>query len=82
MEWRNKIKNLCENCNHVTFKNYGLSYQEFISDVISHDAVLCPVGNSPEGVADNHRIYEVLYSNRIPIVFAKNQNVLYNKLYI
>jgi hypothetical protein len=81
-QWRNKIKNICLSLDYVTFKEPNLSYPEFISDVISHEAVVCPIGNAPtNGEGDNHRIYEVLYSNRVPIVFSNGHKTMYDRIY-
>lgn len=73
---RTAVKNICENKDYVTLKNYGIPYAEFVSDILDHEAVICPQGNGGSG--DNHRIYETLYLRRIPITFNKK---LYNKLH-
>ena len=76
--WRNKVKDMCTKSDFVNFEQSKLSYIQFINNILSHEAVVCPIGN---GLGDNHRIYETLYLNRIPIVFSKNQNILYDKIY-
>lgn len=45
-------------------KRTGLSYKEFVSDVLDHRMVVCPVGNG----IDTHRMWETLYLDRVPIV--------------
>ena len=75
--WRNKIKDVCLKSNHITFEKSNLSYPEFISKILSHEAVVCPCGNG----VDTHRVYETLYANRIPIVFSHGQGYLYKTLY-
>ncbi len=54
-----------------------MSYEEFISDILSHKASICPSGNG----IDTHRLYETLYANRIPIVFSRDQKHIYDTLY-
>jgi len=80
-DWRSKVKDACLKLDYVTHKDANLTYSEFISNVLSHEAVVCPVGNAPNGQADTHRAYEVLYSNRIPIMFSHKQEHLYETLY-
>jgi len=54
-------------------------YGVWVENVLKHEAVLCPLGNSPGSPdSDNHRIYEVLYLNRIPVVHVKSS---YDKLH-
>lgn len=76
LDYRNTIKEHCLNLNHVTFKS-GLPYEEFICDLLSHEAALCPVGNG----IDTHRIYETLYANKVAIVFSDKQEFIYESLY-
>ena len=73
---RSAIKNICEKNDYITFKNYGTSYNEFVNDILNHEAVVCPQGNGGSG--DNHRIYETLYLRRIPLTFNKK---MYSKLH-
>lgn len=80
-EWRTKIKKMCLEADHITFEDSKLNYEQFISNILSHEAVVCPVGNCPQDQADTHRIYEVLYSNRIPIMFSYKQDHLYETLF-
>tara|TARA_R100000005_G_scaffold51804_1_gene25170 strand:- start:393 stop:1211 length:819 start_codon:yes stop_codon:yes gene_type:complete len=65
---------IAEGSSHITVeKEMNRPYREFISDVLDHEAVLCPLGNSPEeDAADNHRIYETLYLGRIPVLHIKD----------
>jgi hypothetical protein len=76
--WRSKIKEACQQSNLITLEQSKVAYIQFINNILSHQAVVCPLGN---GYGDNHRIYETLYLNRVPIVFAHNQNILYDKIY-
>ena len=72
-------RSIAENSEHITFEgNMGRPYVEFVSDILDHEAVLCPLGNRRVEEGDNHRIYEVLYLGRIPIVHTKDY---YEKLH-
>lgn len=67
---------------HITWEKPRLKEKNankyFFERLVQHEAVLCPQGNRnvPEG--DNHRIYEVLYCGRIPIIHAEHY---YRRLY-
>lgn len=78
---REEIKKIARSKDYITWKEPMVpegqyaSYSAFVSDILNHQAVLCPQGN---GRGDNHRIYETLYCNRVPIVFNQSQ---YETLY-
>lgn len=73
---RTEIKNICDQLSYVNYSDSNLSYENFINDILDHQAVICPQGNGYYG--DNHRIYEVLYLKRIPITFNK---MMYDRLH-
>jgi len=66
--YRSKIKQITSKLSYITKDEPNLEYKEFAKRINSHEAVLCPQGNGP---GDNHRIYETLYLNKIPITFNK-----------
>lgn len=83
--FRQPVKDICssvnfidwdESVNFTSYDSYNnentLSY--FYKKIKDYRATVCPIGNG----LDTHRVYETLYSNRIPITFSK---VLYDKLY-
>jgi len=72
---RVKTMNICKKLAHVTWRDADLSLTDFFCQVLGHKAVVCAQGNGP---GDNHRIYEVLYLDRIPITFNR---VLYERLH-
>ena len=78
--WRTKIRNICLESKIVKWQD-RTTYTRFMGDVMSHRATLCPLGNAPHKTGDNHRVYETLYLNRVPIVFAENQKKLYQDIY-
>lgn len=62
---RNYVKEACEKAQHIDWEPPTLSIQDFMNKMLEYEAVICPIGNGP----DTHRFFEVLYMNRIPIVF-------------
>lgn len=78
-ETRNRVRNICQSSSnsHITWEEPTKPYSDFIQGVLNHKMVVCPQGNGP---GDNHRIYESLYLNRIPITFNRIQyDNLHNK---
>jgi len=67
-EHRNRVKNICIQTPHITWEEPNLSIENFFDRVLDFEGVVCAQGNGP---GDNHRIYETLYLNRIPITFNK-----------
>jgi hypothetical protein len=72
---RNQVRNICIQSPHITWEEPTLSVEKFFDRVLDFEAVVCAQGNGP---GDNHRIYETLYLNRIPITFNKT---LYSSLH-
>lgn len=68
---RNLVKSYCLKVDYINYKEPSLSYKEYISHMIDHEAVVCPAGNG----IDTHRLWETLYCNRIPITIRlQNEN--------
>lgn len=74
---RNTVKTHCESISHIDWELPNLSIEEFMFKIKDYEAVICPTGNGP----DTHRFYEVLYMNRIPIVFEKTTYEILHKEY-
>jgi hypothetical protein len=72
---RTQVRNICIQSPHITWEEPTLSVEKFFDRVLDFEAVVCAQGNGP---GDNHRIYETLYLNRIPITFNKT---LYSSLH-
>ena len=71
------IANVCNNLDYITCDIVNThrasnlrSYKDYVNNILNHEAVVCPQGN---GQGDNHRIYETLYLNRIPLTFNTEQ---------
>ena len=72
---RSEVVNVCKNLKYVTceISNDHQSinnkpYELYTNNIKKHKMVVCPRGNG----VDCHRIWEVLYLNRVPIVKREN----------
>jgi hypothetical protein len=72
---RSKIREICIESDFIDWEEPNLTSTNFLKRILEYEAVICPQGNGP---GDNHRIYETLYMNRIPITFNK---VMYDNLH-
>lgn len=70
---RNKIKEICLATPFITWREPDLSLKDFYEEILDHKMVLCPAGNG----IDTHRLWETLYSNRIPITFKIGNYKIY-----
>jgi hypothetical protein len=73
---RIKYKNISIECPHIDWEESNLSLHDFFNKMLDYKMILCPVGNG----VDTHRLWEVLYSNIIPITVKVNNYGIY-KLY-
>jgi len=73
---RIKYKKVSIDCPHIDWEESNLSLGDFFNKLLDYKMILCPVGNG----VDTHRLWEVLYSNRIPITVKVNNYGIY-KLY-
>jgi hypothetical protein len=48
---------------YIDWEEPKLSLEDFFNTILDYEMVVCPAGNG----VDTHRLWEVLYSNRIPI---------------
>lgn len=74
--YRRKIKEISINTPHIDWEDSNLNLQEFFDKILEYESVVCPIGNG----IDTHRLWEVLYSNRIPITIKVGDFKIY-KLY-
>jgi hypothetical protein len=72
---RTQVKKICVESNFIDWEEPNLSTSEFFNTLLDYEAIVCAQGNGP---GDNHRIYETLYMNRIPITFSK---LMYDNLH-
>jgi hypothetical protein len=73
---RIKYKNISIECPHIDWEEPNLSLSNFFNRILDYKMTLCPVGNG----VDTHRLWEVLYSNRVPITIKVGDFGIY-KLY-
>lgn len=74
---RSPIKKASKRLPHISWEEPSLNYGEFVQNVLSHEAVICPAGNG----IDTHRIYEVLYCGRVAVTFKIADSPLYQQIY-
>lgn len=77
LAYRQPIRHICKQSTFITWDDPSLDYDLFFSKVLDHEAVICPAGNG----IDTHRLYEILYSGRIPITIKMGDYPLYSNLY-
>jgi hypothetical protein len=61
---------------YITLDNPTLSLYDMFQKIQDHKMVLCPAGNG----IDTHRLWEVLYSHKIPVTIKTGDYKIY-KLY-
>jgi hypothetical protein len=77
--YRQKIYDMAKQLKYITLDSPILSLYDMFQKIQDHKMVLCPAGNG----IDTHRLWEVLYCNRIPVTFKiANYKIyeLYKKL--
>jgi hypothetical protein len=67
------VKNISLKSNHIDWHEPNLSLDEFFNTILDYEMVICPSGNG----VDTHRLWEVLYSNRIPITVKVGDYKIY-----
>jgi hypothetical protein len=72
--YRNSVKEYLNNCQFIDWEQSNLSLQNFFDKILNYRMVLCPIGNG----LDTHRLWEVLYSGRIPITIKVGDYKLYD----
>ena len=72
--YRSIVKNHCIHAEHIDWEEPNLSLSEFFNKIMDYKMVVCPIGNG----IDTHRLWEVLYSNRIPITIQVGDYKIYD----
>ena len=75
-QYRSIIKNMCIKIDHITWEEPNLKISDFFDGILDYECVVCPIGNG----VDTHRLWETLYSKRIPITIKSGDYGIY-KLY-
>jgi hypothetical protein len=71
---RMSVKDICIKSNHIEWEEPNLSIDNFFNRILEYEMVVCPAGNG----VDTHRIWEVLYSKRIPITIKIGNYKIYD----
>lgn len=71
--YRNALKNFIKNSTIIDWEESNLSLENFFDKILDYEMTLCPIGNG----VDTHRLWEVLYSNRIPITIKVGDFKIY-----
>jgi len=71
--YRNMVRDVCIKSNYIDWDEPNLSLEEFFDKILEYEMVVCPIGNG----IDTHRLWEVLYSNRIPIIIKVGDFKIY-----
>jgi len=77
--YRSIVKDYCIESSFIDWQEPNLNLKDFFDTIRNYKMVVCPAGNG----VDTHRLWEVLYSNRIPItIITGNYKIyeLYKKL--
>lgn len=77
--YRSLISNICNSSKHIDYEEPNLTLEQFFDKILDYEIIVCPIGNG----IDTHRLWEVLYSNRIPLTIKTGEfkiYELYNKL--
>lgn len=72
-QYRNKIKSICQESKHIDWEEPNLSLEGFFNKILDYEMVVCPIGNG----IDTHRLWEVMYSKRIPITIKVGNYKIY-----
>lgn len=72
--YRNFVKQHISNVSHIDWETPVFSLEYFFNKIKEYKMVLCPVGNG----IDTHRLWEVLYCNRIPITIKVGNYPIYD----
>lgn len=74
--YRQKIYDMAKQSKYITLDNPTLTLYDMFQKIQDHKMVLCPAGNG----IDTHRLWEVLYSHKIPVTIKTGDYKIY-KLY-
>lgn len=73
LTYRQPIKEISQQQPYIDWEEPRLSLQALFSKMLEYKMILCPVGNG----IDTHRIWEVLYCDRIPIILQIGSYKIY-----
>ena len=71
--YRSLVRDVCLKSDYIDWDEPNLSLVEFFDKILDYEMIVCPAGNG----VDTHRLWEVLYSNRIPITIKVGDFKIY-----
>lgn len=71
--YRSRIQAICSSADHIDWQDSTLTLEAFFDKILEYKIVVCPIGNG----VDTHRLWEVLYSNRIPLTIKVGNYKIY-----
>jgi hypothetical protein len=71
---RQQVKNICLLSGHIDWEEPNLPLENFFNKILDYKMVICPAGNG----VDTHRIWEILYSHRVPITIKTGNYKIYD----
>lgn len=71
---RSIVKNLCQLNLDIDWHDDNLSLEQWFDTILDYKMIICPMGNG----LDTHRLWEVLYSHRIPVTIRGGDFKLYD----
>jgi len=73
LNYRIPVRDICKSSIHIDWEEYSLTIQDFFDKILEYKMIVCPIGNG----IDTHRLWEVLYSGRIPITIKVGDYKIY-----
>jgi hypothetical protein len=70
---RNSVLNTIKETPFIDREPCNLSLKDFFNKILDYKMVVCPAGNG----VDTHRLWEVLYSGRVPITIKTGNYKMY-----
>ncbi len=71
---RIQVRDVCSTSIHIDWEEPNLNLENFFNKILEYKMVVCPAGNG----VDTHRLWEVIYSNRIPITIKVGEYKIYD----
>lgn len=71
--YRREVLNVINETSFIDWAPWNLSLDEFFNKITEYKMVVCPAGNG----VDTHRLWEVLYSGRVPITIKTGDYKIY-----
>jgi len=72
--YRQTVFDFVKNIPHIDLEDPVLSVSDFFKKILDYKMILCPIGNG----IDTHRLWEVLYSKRVPVIIRDKECNIYH----